>query len=68
MTAELENRYEHKIAEQLDRYDRLGEDMELLKQRCDGVLTQERLEFDRQLTDIKNEARQREKRMRIEVS
>ena len=24
MTAELENRYEHKLADQLDRYDRLG--------------------------------------------
>jgi hypothetical protein len=25
LTAELENRYEHKLADQLDRYDKLGE-------------------------------------------
>ena len=41
-------------SEQLDRYDRLSEEMELLKQRCDGVLAAERLEFDRQLNEIKN--------------
>lgn len=66
MTAELENRYEHKLADQLDRFDRLGEEMELLKQRCEGLLVAERQEFDRQLSEMKTEARQREKRMRME--
>ena len=37
MTAELENRYEHKLAEQIDRYDLLSEDMELLRQKCKGA-------------------------------
>lgn len=66
MTAELENRYEHKLADQLDRFDRLGEEMELLKQRCEGLLVAERQEFDRQLNELKTESRQREKRMRME--
>ena len=66
MTAELENRYEHKLADQMDRYDRLGEEMELLKQRCEGLLVAERQEFERHLNEMKTEARQREKRMRME--
>lgn len=66
MTAELENRYEHKLAEQLDRYDRLSEEMELLIQRCDGQLDAERAEFKRQMEEVQNEAKQREKRMRLE--
>jgi len=63
MTAELENRYEHKLADQLDRYDRLGEEMELLKQRCEGLLHAERQEFERQLNEIKNKSRRFEKKM-----
>jgi len=42
-------RYEHKLADQLDRYDRLSEEMELLKQKCDALLNAERMEFERQL-------------------
>ena len=33
MNAELENRYEHKLADQYERYDKLCEEMELMKQR-----------------------------------
>jgi hypothetical protein len=35
ITSELENRYEHKLADQYDRYDQLSEAMELLKQACE---------------------------------
>lgn len=66
LTAELENRYEHKLADQLDRYDKLGEEMELLKQRCDGLLIAERQEFERQLNEIKNKSRRYEKKMTLE--
>jgi exonuclease VII large subunit len=66
VTSELENRYEHKLAEQLDRYDRLGEEMELLKQKCKGMLANERGDFSKQLNDLKSEARLREKKMRSE--
>lgn len=30
LTAELENRYEHKLADQLDRYDKLGEQDQII--------------------------------------
>ena len=49
-----------------ERYDRLSEEMELLKQRCDGLLAAERSEYEKQLADLRTEARQREKRMKME--
>lgn len=65
-TSELENRYEHKLASQLERYDRLSEDMEMLRQKCDGLLLAERLEYEKELADLKADGRLREKRMRQE--
>jgi hypothetical protein len=49
-TSELENRYEHKLAEQMERYDRLAEDMESLKQRCEEILVGERGDFTHKLS------------------
>ena len=40
--------------------------MELLKQRCDGLLVAERQEFDRQLNEIKNKSRRYEQKMTLE--
>jgi hypothetical protein len=64
--AEVENRYEHRLAEQLDRYDRLSEEMELLKQKCEGLVRAERESFTKQLNDLKSDARLREKKIRTE--
>lgn len=64
--AELENRYEHKLADQYDRYDRLCEEMEQLKQRCEGLVASERREFDKQLNSLKVEAKSKEKRLKGE--
>jgi hypothetical protein len=63
---ELENKYEHKLAEQLERYDLLSEKMTLLKQKCEGLLESEKSVFLKQITDIKNESSVREKKLRIE--
>ena len=59
-------RYEHKLAEQVDRYDSLSEDMELLRQKCKGLLAAEREDFTKQLNDIKYQARTREKKLHME--
>lgn len=64
--SEIENRYEHKLADQFERYDRLAEEMEALKQRCEGLLAAERAEYERQINDLRGDARQREKRMKAE--
>ena len=63
---DLENRYEHKLADQLDRYDRLSEEMELLRQKCEGLLLADRTDFMKQLNETVHQARLREKKMRAE--
>jgi len=61
VTRELENRYEHKLADQLDRYDKVCEEMEALRQKCEGVLMSEREDFTKQLNDSKYEAAAKDK-------
>jgi len=52
---ELENKYEHKLADQLEKYDRMSEKMQLLKQKCEGLLEAEKNNFTKQLNDVKDE-------------
>ena len=66
VVSDLENRYEHKLSDQLDRYDKLAEEMELLRQKCEGLLLADRNDFTKQLNDTINNARLREKKMRAE--
>lgn len=66
LRAEIENRYEHKLADQMERYDRLHEDMELLKQKCEALIASEREALTKQLNELKNEAKVREKKLRSE--
>jgi WD40 repeat protein len=66
VVSDLENRYEHKLSDQLDRYDKLAEEMELLRQKCEGLLLADRNDFTKQLNDTVNNARLREKKMRAE--
>ena len=66
VVSDLENRYEHKLADQLDRYDRLSEEMELLRQKCEGLLLADRTDFTKQLNETIHQARLREKKMRSE--
>ena len=62
LLTETENQYEHKLAVQVDRFDRLSEDTEVLKQRCEGLMVMERKDAEKQINDLKLEARNREKR------
>jgi WD40 repeat protein len=66
VVSDLENRYEHKLADQLDRYDQLSEEMELLRQKCEGLLLADRTDFTKQLNETIHQARLREKKMRSE--
>lgn len=38
LTQELENQYEHKLAQEVARYDALSETLELTRQRCEALL------------------------------
>lgn len=53
MITELEDKYESKLAYQLERYDRLSEKMQLLKQRCEGLLEEEKKTFNDQLGEVR---------------
>ena len=50
----------------MERYDRLHEDMELLKQKCEALIASEREALTKQLNELKNEAKVREKKLRSE--
>eukprot|EP01039_Chlorochromonas_danica_P002482 gene2482-2720_t len=63
---ELENKYEHKLADQLERYDLLSEKMQLLKQKCEGLLEAEKINFDKQMTELKGRFNSEEKRYKLE--
>lgn len=63
---ELENKYEHKLADQLERYDMLSEKMQLLKQKCEGLLEAEKVNFERQMNELKGKFNGEEKRYKLE--
>ena len=50
--SELENKYEHKLADQLERYDTLSEKMQLLKQECQALLEKHRNDFQKELNQV----------------
>jgi hypothetical protein len=62
--AEIENRYEHKLADQFERYDRLSEEMEAINQKCQGLLQAERGESERLMADLRQDNRHREKKLK----
>lgn len=66
MRTELENKYEHKLAESLERYDALSEKMQLLKQKCEGLLEAEKTTFNKQLNDLKMDNHNREKKLKTD--
>lgn len=49
VTQELENQYEHRLAVELDRYDRLSEEVEAVQQRCEGLLEAQQQEHEWEL-------------------
>ena len=64
--AEIENRYEHKLADQFERYDRLSEEMEAINQKCQGLLSAERAESERLMSDLRADNRHREKKLKAD--
>lgn len=50
VTQELENQYEHRLAVELDRFDRLSEELEAVQQRCEGLLEAQQKEYQWELT------------------
>jgi uncharacterized phage infection (PIP) family protein YhgE len=66
VTSEVENRFEHKIADQMERYDRLSEEMELLKQKYEGLIKNDRDKHAVEKRSAEAEARAKEKKLKTE--
>lgn len=49
VTQELETQYEHRLAVELDRFDRLSEEVEAVQQRCEGLLETQQQEHQWEL-------------------
>ena len=64
--SELENKYEHKLAESLERYDLLSEKMQQLKQKCEALLENEKNTFNKQLNDLKMDTYNKEKKLKTD--
>ena len=64
--SELENKYEHKLAESLERYDLLSEKMQQLKQKCEALLDNEKNTFHKQLNDLKMDTYNKEKKLKTD--
>jgi WD40 repeat protein len=62
-STELENRYEHKLADQFERYDSLAEEMESLRQNCESLLREERLRAEKMMADLHHESHMKEKKL-----
>jgi chromosome segregation ATPase len=55
VTQELENQYEHKLAMEMERFDKLSEEMELMRQRCEGLLEAQESKHQKQLLQERTE-------------
>jgi hypothetical protein len=66
IVTQMENQYEHRLADQIMRYDLLSEKMQLLKQKCEGLVENERDKFAAQLSSLRSEHATTIKRMQGE--
>ncbi|CAM9454212.1 unnamed protein product, partial [Discosporangium mesarthrocarpum] len=64
---ELENQYEHRLAIELDRYDKLSEEVEAVQQRCEGLLEAQQQEHESDLRLREQAGRKMEKELRIQI-
>ncbi|CAM9256888.1 unnamed protein product [Chrysoparadoxa australica] len=58
---ELESQYEHQLAGELDRFDRLSEEMEAVQQRCEGLLEAQRAQHASALKEEALKAKEQER-------
>jgi len=62
----IENKYEHKLNEQIERYNSLMEKMENLKQNCKNLLDNSLSNYESNLLNLKNQFLNEEKRLKNE--
>ena len=67
VTHELENQYEHKLALEMERYDRLSEEIEAIQQRCEGLLQAQAAEHEGAIRDAEGRTKRVEKELRQQI-
>ena len=67
VTQELENQYEFKLAMEMERYDKLSEEIEAIQQRCEGLLEAQAAEHESKVRDHDAKAKRVEKELRMEI-
>ena len=60
LAQDLENQYEMKLALEMERYDRLAEHMERLKQGCESLLREAKVRHDADVSRLSQEVRNRQ--------
>ena len=64
---EAENQYEQKIALEMERYDKLSEDMEAIQQRCESLLDAQQSEHETSMRDARARIKRVEKELRLQI-
>ena len=67
VTHELENQYEHKLALEMERYDKLSEEIEAIQQRCEGLLEAQAAEHEAVMRDAEARTKRVEKDLRLQI-
>jgi hypothetical protein len=64
---DLENAYESKLSLEMERYDRLSEEIEDVQQRCEGLLEAQRHEHEAAIRAAEGRTKKIEKELRLQI-
>ena len=67
VTQELENQYEFKLATEMERYDRLSEEIEAIQQRCAGLLDAQAEEHREKMHKHEAHSKKNEKDLKLQI-
>ncbi|GMH81547.1 hypothetical protein TrVE_jg1075 [Triparma verrucosa] len=65
ITQEQENQFEHKLAVEMERFDRLAEEIEAMQQKCEGLLESQAAEHERQTRALEQKSIKQEKQLNM---
>jgi len=63
----VEDQYEHKLAVEMERYDKLSEEIELMKDECNAKLEDQKLQSETTIREYEQRANRMEQQLRHQV-
>ena len=63
----MEDQYEHKLAVEMERYDKLSEDIELMKDECNAKLEDQKMQSETAMREFEQRANRMEQQLRHQV-